>query len=131
MARGRNGGTICEPWKPGRTGNPKGSSRKQRQKALLKDFIAQGMAADIPLEVAEALKKQIEGLKVGEAIAGDILLRALAGNRDAIEQIIKMEPQALQLAGEIDVSPKSAEYVPTEDENRAAAAELSAGDVVH
>ena len=129
------------PWKPGQSGNPQGSTRARRTKALLKEFIAEGMDSEIPEDLTEritaslildnpkadreklavfaaALTKRFEGLKVGQAIAADVLVRALAGSMEDLRLIVSMEPKELELSGEVDTMPASAEFVPTEDETR-------------
>ena len=130
------------PWKPGRSGNPEGSTRARRLKALLKEFIAEGMGSTIPENLAElvteslmrgkpeedrekvtafaaALTKRFEGLKVGQAIAADVLVRALSGSMEDLRLIVSMEPKELELSGELDTMPASSEFVPTEDETAA------------
>jgi len=136
---GRNGGTI-QPWKPGQSGNPEGTSRTRRAKALLKDFIAEGMDAEIPEDLAErvtesllranpkasrekvaefaaALAERLRGLKVGQAIAGDVLARAVGGSMDDLRLIVSMEPNELKMSGELATQPPSREFTPTEADN--------------
>ena len=129
------------PWKPGQSGNPEGTTRGRRLKALLKEFIAEGMGSDMPEDLTErltesllrsnpqaepghiatfaaALTKRFEGLKGGQAIAADVLVRALSGSMEDLRLIVAMEPKELELSGEVDTMPTCSEFVPTEDETR-------------
>ena len=138
--KGRNGGTL-EPWQPGQSGNPAGSSKAQRFRMLLMDSIAEGMGAEIPGDLEELLKgtlarmhpkadaavlaefarklaEQYRGLRVAEALASDVILRALAGSLDDLRLIVQMEPAELKMSGQPETPPRSAEFVPTEEETR-------------
>lgn len=102
-----------KPWKPGQSGNPRGTSRKVRTQRLLREFVAEGLQAQIPKEVAEKLGEHLEGLKVGQALAGDLLLRALAGNPHDLDRIISMEPRALAITADVtETKVQSPVYVP-------------------
>lgn len=128
------------PWKKGQSGNPNGTTKVARAKALLKEFVAEGMAADIPDDLAErmadlfmrrdpdadrskvvefatALAARFRGLKVGQAIAADILVRALSGSTDDLRLIVAMEPNELRMSGQLDYTPHSAEFAPTAKDN--------------
>lgn len=108
-------------------------------KALLKDFIAEGMGAEIPedltervtdllmrdnpkadrekvAEFAATLAERFRGLKVGQAIAADVLIRALSGSHDDVRLIVSMEPAELKMSGQLETSPASQDFVPTEAE---------------
>ena len=136
------GGTSnLKPWKPGQSGNPAGHSAARRMKALLKDFVAEGMDSEMPEDLAEriteslvranpkadreklavfaaALTERFKGLKVGQALAADVLVRALSGSMEDLRLIVSMEPKELELSGELDTMPASAEFVPTDVETR-------------
>ena len=140
------------PWRPGQSGNPEGTTRARRQKALLKDFIAEGMGAEIPEDLAERatalllrdnpkldpekaaehgrkLAERFQGLKVGQAIAGDVLTRALAGSNDDLRLIVAMEPNELKMSGQLETSPHSAEFAPTSDDDALLESARDAGQV--
>lgn len=147
MPKGRNGGELAPAWQKGQTGNPKGSSRKARERALLRDALGEGLAAEITETMAKALaprlaklygrsvtvkqlREQIEGLKVAQAIAANVLLRALAGDVKAIDQILSAEPKALQIETEA-AEPRSPLFVPSEEDEAALVEDASDGGALH
>jgi len=102
---------LRAPWKPGETGNRRGSSRKQRAKSLLRDFIHDRLGAEIPEDLREQLEETVRGLRAGEAIADGIVRSALLGDKRSVDQILSTEPKLLEVAGELDLrgDPEEAE----------------------
>lgn len=119
-----------EPWVPGQSGNPRGSSRKLRTKRFLKEFLNEEINKAITPEIAEALSAQgvtAEDLTFAHVIAMRIVAGAAKGDRSSIDQILSTEPKVVEV--ETLEPPKSPEYLPTAEDQ----AQLEAGtdEVVH
>ena len=99
------------PWKPGESGNPEGSSRKARHKALLRAAFAERAGKSLPKELSDRLtllteddrrklREQVEGLTYAEALASRKWLEALFGDTassaKATDQIIGYPDQYVQ-----------------------------------
>ena len=119
------------PWKPGESGNPEGSSRKARHKALLRAAFAERAGKVLPKELSDRLtllteddrkklKEQVEGLTYAEALASRKWLEALFGDTvssaKATDQIIGTEPKLV----EVDLQQEAAShnFIPDEDEQQ-------------
>ena len=98
-----------KPWQPGQSGNPAGSSRKARMRKLLRDFVREQLNTELD-----------ENLTRGKAIAMRIVEDALGQGlaaRKARDQIIAMEPKTIEV--EQPEPPRSLEFLPTEEEEKA------------
>jgi hypothetical protein len=100
------------PWKPGQSGNPDGSSRKQRTRVLLRELFAEKLGESLPPAVQEKLallsdgkreeaEAQIKALTYGDLIAARVALTAAIGDSlqsaKAIDQILGGEPKQIQV----------------------------------
>jgi Family of unknown function (DUF5681) len=92
------------PWKPGQPGNPRGGSKKQRAKKLLREAVADALQTEVPEEIREKLKAALGADLVGstmvEVIASRLAVLALGGHQSlalaAIHEIGALEPKLLE-----------------------------------
>ena len=123
---------INHQWEKGQPGNPNGSSRKARTRKLLREFVATGLQADIPASVAKKLGEHLEGLKVGEALAAELLLRALAGSGRDLDRIIAMEPRAIEeAAAAVLAEAKSPLHLPSPADEAALVESVHEDEQIH
>jgi hypothetical protein len=111
---------LAAPWRPGQSGNPRGSSKKQRRKKLLKEALRDAINIPIPEawrgKLAEAeldgrLGVAIEkDMTIGDLISAHIIVAALQGDHVAIDQILGSEPKVV----DVGLPPGTAVDVPTE-----------------
>lgn len=114
----RKGGTPknLKPWRKGQSGNPKGSSKKQRERALLSDFATEAIAEKISPERAKRLRQKTAGLVVGERLLELVVDGALRGKRADIDRLERMMPKRVEVTGELDTSRKVDVFVPSDED---------------
>ena len=142
----KHGGGLLIPFEPGKSGNPKGSSRKRRARAFLRDALHEGLAGKITPEMAAILAKelskrfkgnvkeiaaQIEGLTAAQLIATDVILKAASGDPQARRDIIALEPKQIEVETTETAKPKSAEFVPSEADEAALLEQASEDGTLH
>lgn len=85
------------PWKPGQSGNPAGSSRKARERAYLRDALAEVNAEILSEDEMQRLQLRADGLRRIDAIARRLSDLALFGDvpelLNAISRIQASEPK--------------------------------------
>ena len=102
------------PWKPGETGNPAGSSAKQRNRAYLKDVLPQILsehptAAELDeLELDPKVRAAVEALSYLDIGARRIVADFAFGKRvdhvDAARTISACEPKQHEIAASLSAS---------------------------
>ena len=141
------------PWKAGQSGNPRGGSKKLRDRKYLREFLRDEMAQqadpdvikdiigsrvvdldDVSADDAIAyMRSMLEaGLTQGQVIAKRIVSDAMGTGREAAiarTQIISTEPKTFEIEPLED--PKSPNFVPTEAEQVQLERDAVDGEVVH
>ena len=91
----------------GRSGNPHGSSRRMRERRLLRDFLQEKLSDSVPPHLEQQLAEKGRALTYGEAIAARMVLEALTGDSRVsmarVAQVLRTEPANHHVAAELEV----------------------------
>lgn len=101
------------PWKPGQPGNPKGSSRKARAKAYLRDVLPEGLAEELTAEERESLGAVGEGVVLGDIAKRRLKQAILSGSHTELMDVLRLhasiEPKQYEVdhSGGVEVASES------------------------
>lgn len=132
--------SLRPPWKPGESGNPDGSSRKQREKPLLR--AAMNVLLGEPLSALERRRwaalseggrreaaRQLKDIDHARAAALRLADMLLFGTPEislkAFGVAAGLEPKLVEVSGGLEMPSTSHNYVPSEDEQQALRNEIS------